>query len=179
MSYPLLNSKTVFEGNVFRVRVDELEPPSGGSIRRDVVEHPGSVAIVPLDHEDHIWLVRQYRHPAQEDLLELPAGTLKLNEDPKNCAVRECREEIGMAPGNLQSLGGFFIAPGYSTEFMHLFLARELTSSPLPPDKHEGIRVERISLPQARNLLNHGELRDSKTIAGLVYALNYLSKPGA
>ncbi|MGD2252496.1 MAG: NUDIX hydrolase [Anaerolineales bacterium] len=177
MSYRLLNSRTVFKGRVFRVRVDEIEPPSGGSMRRDVVEHPGSVTIVPIDQEDQIWFVRQYRHPAQQALLELPAGTLKNGEDPESCAMRECREEIGMSPGDMQALPGFFIAPGYSTEFMQLFLARELTPSPLPPDKHENIRVERKSLAEARSLLAHGELRDGKTIAALVYALNVLGKP--
>ena len=179
MSYRLLNSRTVFEGNVFRVRVDELEPPSSGSMRRDVVDHPGSVTIIPLDHEDHIWFVRQYRHPAQEILLELPAGTLKPNEDPQSCAVRECREETGMSPGSVQPLAGFFLAPGYSTEFMQLFLARDLTPSPLPPDKHEEIRVERMSLPQAQRLLAKGELRDAKTIAALVYALNHINTTNA
>jgi ADP-ribose pyrophosphatase len=100
-------------------------------------------------------------------LLELPAGTLDPGEDPEACAVRECREETGMSPGRITRLGGFFVAPGYSTEFIHLYLAEDLKPAPLTPDEDEDLSVERLTLDRAHDLARSGELRDAKSLAGL------------
>ena len=123
MEYKVRESRRVFDGKAFNVRIDLLYGPTGATSRVDIVEHPGAIALIPIDEQERVWLVRQYRHPAGEELLELPAGTLDPQETPAACASRECREEIGMAPGELIHLGGTFIAPGYSSEYLHFFLA--------------------------------------------------------
>jgi ADP-ribose pyrophosphatase len=175
MSYPTLSARIVFEGKVFRVRVDEIALASGRQMRVDVVEHPDSVSIVPLDEEMNACFVRQYRHPSGGKLLELPAGTLDPGETPAACAARECREETGMAPSELAPLGGFYLVPGYGTEFMHVFLATGLTRSPLPADSDEEISTEWIPLRQAADMALGGGIKDAKTIASIALALHHLS----
>jgi len=170
MAYSLIRSDIVFKGKIFDVRVDEVLDPNGRRMRVDLVVHTPSVALVPMDAEGMIWFVRQYRHPAGEWLLELPAGSVRAGEDLLECARRECREEIGMSPGNLTSLGGSFIAPGYSTEFLHFYLAQDLTPAPLPPDEDEDLQVLRLTKEEALGHLREGSLRDTKSIAGLFLA---------
>lgn len=174
--YRQVSSENVFHGKVFGVRVDEIELPSGDRMRVDLVEHGGSVGLVPIDAAGRVWLVRQYRHPAGLDLLELPAGTLEPGEDPETCAQRESQEEIGMAPGRLEHLGAVYLAPGYSTERMDFYLALELQSSALEGDEHEDLRVVRLPLESAFERLVQGQFRDVKTIAGITLALGRLGR---
>ena len=115
-----------------------------------------------------------YRHPAGKELLELPAGTLRKSETPEACALREIREETGYAAGNLVKLGEFFLAPGYSTEYMHVYLATELTLSPLPGDEDEFISLQPVAIDQAYELALNGELEDGKTLAALLLAGPYI-----
>lgn len=168
MGYSLIASETVFEGKVFKVRVDRVRRPSGQTMRVDTVEHGGAVTLVPVDGSGHVWFVRQYRHPPAEVLLELPAGTLERGEDPKASAIRECQEEIGMKAGHLEELGEFFLAPGYSTEFMVVYLAEDLSPSPLAPDEDEDLLVERVPLTEVPVLIADGAIRDAKSLAGLL-----------
>ncbi len=174
MSFRVIRSEKVFQGKVFDVRLDQVELPDGRSMRVDVVEHGGAVAMIPIDSEGNLWLVRQYRHAIGKTLLEIPAGTLDEGEDAEACAVRECREEIGMAPARLTALGGAYLAPGYSSEYIHFFLAQELSPSPLTPDADEDLRVVRLPLQEAYARLLKCELQDAKTIAGLSLALAHL-----
>ncbi len=176
MAYRVLQSETIFQGKVFGVRIDQVESPTGQTMRVDVVEHGGAVVMIPVDDNQRIWLVRQYRHPTGKTLLELPAGTLDPGEDPKTCAVRECREEIGMSPSYLVPLGGAFMAPGYSTEFLHFFLVGDLTPAPLTPDADEDIYVERLTWDEIMELIARGELQDTKSLAGLFLARDHLRK---
>ncbi len=174
MEYSIINSEVIFEGKVFKVRVDEVRKPSGESMRVDVVEHGGAVTLIPMDEQSRILMVRQYRHPAGKQLLELPAGTLDHDETPEQCAVRECREEVGLAPGKLVHLGGFFLAPGYSTEYLELFLATELSPAPLPQDYDEDLIIERLSVDEVLGRIAKNEICDAKTIAGLLMLIQYL-----
>lgn len=174
MTIDLLNSVTAYHGRVLNVRRDRVRFPNGHVGTLDVVDHPDSVALVPVGDDGQIWFVRQYRHPPGDAILELPAGTLAAGEDPQACAIRECREEIGMSPARLVRLGACFLAPGYSTEYMHFFLAEGLTPAPLPPDVDEVIQVEHLSLAQAEACIRDGGLRDAKSIAGLYLALERL-----
>jgi ADP-ribose pyrophosphatase len=167
MAYPVVQSEVEFQGKAFAVRRDDVLRPDGRTMRVEVVEHPGAIALVPVDEAGRIWFVRQYRHAAGQTLIELPAGTLNAGEDPLACARRECREEIGMAPGRLIRLGEFFMAPGYSSELITMFLATELAPDPLAPDEDEDLQVERLTPDQADVLIASGELRDSKSLAGL------------
>ena len=170
----LIRSERVFQGRAFEVRVDQLRRSDGETTRIDLVEHVGAVALLPVGQDGLIWFVRQYRHPTGKRLLELPAGTLEPGEPPEECARRECREEIGMAPGRLERLGGFYLAPGYSTEYLHVFLAADLQPSPLPGDEEEQLEIERLGLEQALQRMRRGEIEDAKSLAALLLGLPLL-----
>ncbi len=166
----LLKSETLYRGRTFSLRVDELEIRPGVSTRLDIVEHGGAVTILPLDHENNIWFIRQYRHSAGGVLLELPAGTLAEGEDPLAGAERELQEEIGMRPGKLEWLLDFWLAPGYSTELMRVYLAADLTPSKLAHDEDEVIVVEKIPAARAVEMAASGELVDSKSLVSVLVA---------
>lgn len=167
MAYELISSSLGFEGKIFDVRIDQLQLPNGEQMRYDYVVHGGAVAIVPLDGERRMWFVEQYRHATGSQLLELPAGTLEGDEAPEVCAARECREEIGLAPGKLERIAGFYLAPGYSSEYIHLFLATELRRDPLPQDRDEHIQARAIELDQVHHMFLSTEFQDAKTLAAL------------
>jgi ADP-ribose pyrophosphatase len=165
--YETISSETVFQGKVFDVRLDRIAPPSGAAARVDMVVHPGAVAMLPIDDEGRMHFVRQYRHPIGRVLLEIPAGTLEPGEDPRSCAVRECEEEIGYSPGKLTLLGQIYLAPGYSSEQIHLFLARDLRSKKRPADADEDLQVEVLSHAQVQSLLQEDQIQDAKTLIAL------------
>jgi ADP-ribose pyrophosphatase len=174
MPFELLNSEITYSGRAFTIRRDTLRLPDGHETRLDIVEHIGSVIIIPVDADGSLLFVRQYRHAAGLDLLELPAGTLDEGEAPDVCAHREIREETGMAAGKLEHLGGFYLAPGYSTEYMHVFLATNLHSDPLEADIDEFLSVEYIPLAEALALAEHGGIADAKSLAALYLAKSLL-----
>ena len=170
MPFELLKSETLLKGRAFAIRRDLMKTPDGRETKFDIIEHGGSVVIVPLDADGNLLFVRQYRHAAGADLLELPAGTLDEGEPPQLCAAREIREETGFAAGKLEKLGDFYLAPGYSTEFMTVFLATELTHDPLEADADEFLSVERIPVAEALKLAERGEMPDAKSLAALLLA---------
>jgi len=172
MGIQIVQSEIVYRGRALSVRRDRVLLAGGLQSDMDVVVHAGAVTLVPIDEDGFLWFVRQYRHSAGAVLLELPAGTLEEGERPEHCAERECREEIGMAPARLEHIGECFLAPGYSTEYMHFYLATGLTASPLSPDSDEEITVERVRPGQVAALIAAGELRDAKSLAAL-----YLARP--
>jgi ADP-ribose pyrophosphatase len=174
MPFETIHTETIFSGRVFKVRIDQVRLPDGRQVRLDIVEHRGAVTLVPVDADGQIWFVRQYRHPAGELLLELPAGVMEESEGPEASALRELQEEIGMAAGSLQKIGEFFLAPGYSTEYMYVYLATGLRPDPLPRDEDELIEIEKIPIQRAYELIKEGVFRDSKTLATLLLAQPYL-----
>ncbi len=174
MSFKTLQSETIYQGKVFTIRQDQIELSNGKTIKLDVVQHHGAVVILPVDQNQNIWFVRQYRHPASEHLLELPAGTLNAGEVPLTCAQREIREEIGMSAEQTIPIGEFYNAPGYSTEYLYVYLATNLHPAPLPPDEDEIIDVVKIPVKQAYELASQGQIRDAKTLAALLLAQPYL-----
>lgn len=176
MKPKITNQAQVYQGKVFKVRTDQVQLESGRQTAYDVVEHPGSVTMIPVDDDGLIWLIRQYRHPARTSLLEFPAGTLEGGEDPEDCAVRECQEEIGMEPGELLFLGSYYLAPGYSSEQTHLFLVRDLQPAPLQADEDEVINIEKFSVDEIYDLIASDGLQDAKTLAGLLLALPLLDE---
>jgi ADP-ribose pyrophosphatase len=178
MTAQLLKREAVYHGRAFSVRRDRVRLASGHETEVDVVVHSGAVTLVPVDGLGHVWMVRQYRHSAESVLLELPAGTLETGELPLACAGRECREEIGMAPGRLQAIGECFLAPGYSTEYMYFFLATELSPSPLSADIDEDISAELVPLAEIPRLVAEGQLRDAKSLAALYLARPWLESRG-
>lgn len=176
MPFELLNSEIVYPGRAFTIRRDTLRLPDGHETRLDIVEHVGSVVILPIDDHGNLLFVRQYRHAAGLDLLELPAGTLDKDEAPETCARREIREETGMAAGQLEYLGGFYLAPGYSTEYMHVYLATDLHSDPLEADSDEFLTVEVVPLGTALAMVKRGLIPDAKSLAVLLMAQSHLER---
>jgi ADP-ribose pyrophosphatase len=176
MKFELITSENTYAGRAFNVRRDHLLTPSGNTVKYDIIEHIGSVSLVPVDENGLMYFVRQYRHAAGMDLLELPAGTLEPGEPPEEAARREIREEIGMAADNMLEIGSFYLAPGYSTELMHVFLATGLTYDPLDPDADEYLSVEKLSVAEAFQLAESGQLQDAKSLAALLLAKKYLIK---
>ncbi len=164
----LLDSETVFKGRLYDVRLDTLRAPEGHTFRREMVYHPGAVCMVPLDADGRLLLVEQYRQGARTRLLEIPAGTLEPGEDPGETAAREMREEVGMRAGRVEPLGGFWIAPSWATEYLHLYLCTELTPDPLPGDEDEDIEVVRLSREEALAAIDEGRIIDAKSIAGIL-----------
>ena len=165
-----IEQRSIFAGRIFETRVDTVLMPDGSQLTREVVDHPGAVAIVPINDNSEVILVRQYRYPAGQRLLEIPAGTLEPDESPDATAQRELQEEIGFASRNLRALGGFFASPGFCTEFIFLYLARDLVPSKLAGDDDEDINVETIPFSRVDQLIRHGEIQDGKSIAGLLMA---------
>jgi ADP-ribose pyrophosphatase len=164
----LIGSQDIYEGRVINLRVDTIEVANGTNVRREVVEHPGAVVIVAIDEQGRLLWERQYRYPIDKELFELPAGTLEQGEDPALCASRELAEETGFRPGKLESLGAFYTAPGFCTEYMHAFQASDLqpaTDSHLDDD--EEIEVVRLSLEESLGRLDSGQVQDAKSIAAL------------
>jgi ADP-ribose pyrophosphatase len=176
MPFELLKSETLLKGRAFTIRRDTLKTPDGHETKFDIVEHGGSVIIIPIDSEGNLLFVRQYRHAASKDLLELRAGTRDGNEPYDECAAREIREETGMEAGTLQHVGSFYLAPGYSTEYMGVFLATDLKHNPLEADDDEFLSVEKISVKEAIAMAERGDMPDAKSLAALLMARPHLEK---
>ena len=176
MPFELLKSDILMKGRAFAIRRDTLKTPDGHETKFEIIEHGGSVVIIPVDENGNVLLVRQYRHAAGGDLLELPAGTLDEDEKPEACAAREIREETNMAAGMLKKLGDFYLAPGYSTEFMHVFLATDLSYNPLEEDEDEFLSVEALPVAEAIQKAERGKIPDAKSLAALFLARPYLEK---
>ncbi|MFM8876920.1 MAG: NUDIX hydrolase [Anaerolineae bacterium] len=173
-SFEFLRSETLMKGRAFTIRRDYLKTPDGRETKFDIVEHGGSVVIIPFDGDGNLVFVKQYRHAAGMDMLELPAGTRDGDEPFEVCAAREIREETGMEAGKLIHVGSFYLAPGYSTEYMGVFLATDLKHNPLEADDDEFLSVEKIPVKEALRMAEHGEMPDAKSLAALLMARSYL-----
>ena len=174
MDFKTIATQQIYQGRVFSVRQDQVQMPDGRLVRLDIVDHPPAVLIVPVDENGDIWFIHQYRHAAGKGILELPAGVIEPGESAESCARREIREEIGMSAQDLDLIGEFFMAPGYTSEYLYVFLARRLQASPLPGDEDEYIRVERIPANRAYRMAERGDVHDAKTLAALLLAKNRL-----
>jgi ADP-ribose pyrophosphatase len=168
-----LSSRKVFEGRALKLRVDTVKLPGGKQTTREIVEHENCVAIVALDDADNILLVRQFRKPVEKDLLEIPAGGIDPGETPEEAVRREMREETGFLPRKVAKLGGFYSSPGFCTEYLHLYLAGDLVTSPLQAEDSESISLVRVPLSQIPGLIASGAICDAKSIAGLLAFREY------
>lgn len=168
-----LSSQLIYEGRAVRLRVDTVQMPRGRETTREIVEHADCVAIVAIDADDNILLVNQFRKPVEKKLLEIPAGGIKSGENAVDCVCRELREETGYMPRKVERLGGFYSAPGYCTEYLHLYLATDLTLSPLCAEDTESIQLIRVPIVQILSLITSGSICDAKSIAGLLTYLKY------
>jgi 8-oxo-dGTP pyrophosphatase MutT (NUDIX family) len=168
--FKLIRSETLLEGRAFKIRRDYLRTPDGRETKYDIVEHTGSVIMLPIDADGNLLFVRQYRHAAGSELLELPAGTRHDNESYEACAARELREETGLAARVLEKAGQFYLAPGYSTEFMMVYIATDLAADPLPSDADEFLQLEKIPVAKALQMAEEGQVPDAKSLAALFLA---------
>jgi ADP-ribose diphosphatase len=175
MNETVLSSRTIFEGKVVHLKIDTVSIEGADhTFEREIIQHNGAVAIVPLDKNDEVTLVRQYRAGSAGLLLEIPAGGLNKGEDPLEAARRELQEEIGMYPEELIELGRFWVAPSYSTEQIVIYLTRAMRSSKIPGDSDERIEIVKMPFKQALEQALNNEIRDSKTIIALTWTARYL-----
>lgn len=174
MGETIIRTEHIYDGKIVKLDLHDVQLPDGQPAKREIIRHPGAVAIVPLDENQYVLMVRQFRLAAGKVMLEIPAGTLNPDEPPEVCAVRELQEEIQHKPNRIESLGGVYTAPGYTTEFIHLFLAIGLEPSTLDGDADEFIEVERIPLKDAVGMVERGEIMDSKTVTGLLWVARKL-----
>ena len=159
----------MYDGRAVRLRLDRVKLPTGRETSREIIEHPGSVGILPLLAGNRVLLIRQYRHAVGKTIWEIPAGTMEPGETPKECARRELEEETGYRAKRLLPLFDCYPAPGYSMELMHVFLARGLTPAEQNPEEDEIISVKPVTSERAFRMIKSGQIRDAKTICALSY----------
>jgi ADP-ribose pyrophosphatase len=167
-----LSSVEAFSGRIFSVTVDRVTVPNGRTVTLDMVRHPGSVVLLPMQDDAHVVLIRQYRYSLDRWIWELPAGSLDAGEDPAAAAARECEEEIGLIPGRVERVGAWYPTPGFCTEVMNYYRLGDLRERrpgdpPAHKDEDEDIRVHVFTIDEARAMVRRGEIVDLKTAWGL------------
>jgi len=167
-----VSSEQVYDGRAVKLRVDTVVKPNGKTTTREVIERPDCVAVVVLDSKDNVILVRQFRKAVEKSLLEIPAGVIESGEQPIDCVRRELQEEIGYLPEKINKLGGFYVAPGYSTEYVHLYVATHLKRSRIEAEDTEDIEVIRVPLSRVNELIASAGIVDAKSIAGLLRVID-------
>ena len=177
MTEKTLSSQVLYDGRVVRLRIDTVETTGGRKTTREIVEHDDCVAVVAVDAEDNVLLVRQFRKAVEKELLEIPAGGIDPGEDAETAVRREMREETGYLPGKLESLGGFYSAPGYCSEYLYLYLVSDLAPSRLVAEDTEDIEVVRVPAGEVLGLIASGSICDGKSIAGLLTFLERRRTP--
>lgn len=169
----VLSSKEIYQGRILKLRVDTVLTADGHKSTREIVAHEPCVGVVAVDNEGNVLLVNQYRSPLGKELLEIPAGGIDKGEKPATAVIREMREETGLKPGKVERLTGFYLSPGFCDEYMHLFLAKDLVPAPLSAEDTADIEVVKVPAEQIPELIFSGKIEDSKSVAGLLYYLEY------
>jgi len=175
MNFRIIKSEIIYRGKVFNTKVDQIEYNSGNKAVREVAEHPGGAVVVPVTDKGKIIMVTQHRFPVDRILLELPAGKLGKNENPLHCAVRELGEETGYKSDNVKEIGSIYTTPGYSTEKLWIFLAKDLMPGNHNREEGEfGMEVFKFTLKEIEDKIYSGEIVDGKTICGIYLAKNLI-----
>lgn len=169
---PVQSSEFVFKGKHIQVRVDHVMEPDGKTWAKEIVVHPGAVCVVAKLDDGNLVLVRQYRHAAGQELLEICAGGLNPGEDPVEAAFRELEEETGYRAAKMVERARFWTTPGFTTEFMYLYEATGLVKTQINPDEDESIEVEIVTPQEALQLIDDGKIQDAKSILGLQRVLS-------
>ena len=167
-----ISSDYVYRGKILDVRLETIMLPEGKTGQREIVDHGDSIVVVPVDKDNQIVLVKQYRKALEAFLLEAPAGGIEEDETPNDAALRELQEEIGYTSDSIEYMGGFWIAPGFCNEYMHSYIARDLIESQLPPDEDDSIEIVSVPISEIPDLIRSGEIEDAKSISALLMALN-------
>jgi ADP-ribose pyrophosphatase len=170
-SAKVLSTRTAYKGKHIQVREDRVIEPAGYEASREIVVHPGAVCIVACPTPVEVILIRQYRHATGQELTEIPAGTLHAGEDPLECAMRELEEETGYRAAKMVERGRFWTTPGFTTEFMYLYEASDLTKTKINPDEDEVIEVDIVTRSAALQMIDDGRIQDAKSILGLLRIL--------
>ena len=166
----MVSTETVYKGIIVIVRRDKAKLIDGRITNREVVEHPGGVCVFALDNEGKVILVRQYRYPMQEVVLELPAGKLEKGEDPSDSGLRELGEETGLVPQTYLPMGVSFSSPGIMEEKIYYFFATDLVQGPVHPDDGEFLEVVRVPYEELLEMARKGEIKDAKTLVAILKA---------
>lgn len=174
---PILQTDLLFSGPIFAVERDRLREANGVEVIRDVVRHPGGAGALPLFSDGRVALVRQYRHPARRELLEIPAGKIESGESPETCARREVEQEIGFRIGRLEKLSEFYSTPGFCEEILSVYLATDLSPARQQLDHDELLEVIFLPLTEALAMVGRGEIEDSKTIIALLMTARRIGQP--
>jgi len=176
MSATINSQSTLHQGRVFSLVNEKYTLDNGVASDMDFIQHPGAAAMVPMLNQTEVVLIKQYRHAIREFIWEIPAGTLDPEESPINCAKRELIEEIGYSANNWHQLGTITPLPGCSDERIHIFLASELKPAKQNLDADEMLKVHKMELSKALQMIFSGEIQDAKTISGLFLAFNWLKR---
>ena len=175
MNFRIVKSEVIYRGKVFNTKVDQIEYTSGNKAVREVAEHPGGAVVVPVTAEGKIIMVTQHRFPVDKVLLELPAGKLSTGEDPLVCAVRELEEETGYKSDNIKPLGSIYTTPGYSSEKLWIYLAKDLKPGNHNREEGEyGMEVFEFTLKEIEDKIYNEEIVDGKTICGIFLAKKFI-----
>ncbi len=169
-----IQTKKIYDGKIINLRVDEVELPNGKTSMREIVEHPGAVAIVAITLEKKVLFVKQFRKAIEEELLEIPAGKLDQGEDPYDAAIRELEEESGYRAEALKKLGSIYTSPGFADEIIHIYLADRLIPTMQNPDEDEFLSVFQFTWEEIQQMIVTGEIKDAKTITGLLMVMSQI-----
>lgn len=170
-----MKTEKIYEGKIINLRIDTVELPDKKYSKREIVEHSGSVGIIPII-DDSLVLVKQFRKSVEKNLLEIPAGKIEINEEPRETALRELSEETGYTTDNLKYLFEFYTSPGFSNEKIYLFLTDELFEGETNFEDNEYIEVQKIKIEDLVKMVDRGEITDSKTIISIFYAEKYINQ---
>lgn len=170
-----ISTKTIYDGSIVKLEVDEAELPDGKTAIREVVRHPGGVGVVPIDEEGFVYLVKQYRYPFSKITTEIPAGKLDSKEEnPKEAGKRELMEETGLRAEKFTFLGSIYASPGFCDEEIYLYLAEGLVQGESDPDEDEFVAVTRMHIDALVAQIAEGNIHDGKTVSGILLAKNKL-----
>lgn len=164
-----LTSTPIYDGKIIQVKVDDVELPNGKTAKREIVHHPGAVAVMAITEDDRMIMVRQFRKPLERMLVEIPAGKLEPGEDPEMCAGRELQEETGYTYASLSHQASFYTSPGFADEIVHLYRAEGVMPGEAQPDEDEFVELMHVTIEEAQQMIAQGDIRDAKTILA-VYA---------
>lgn len=169
-----IKSERIYEGKIIKVRVDTVELPNRSYAKREVVEHKRGVAIVALENDNSIYLVKQFRKPLNKFIYEIPAGIVEANESLQEAAIREAQEEIGKKPNKIELLTDAYASPGFTDEIISIFLTQDLENNKLEMDEDEFIDVLKVNIKETIEMIENFEITDAKSIIGILYAARKL-----
>ncbi|WP_339062569.1 NUDIX hydrolase [Tepidibacillus marianensis] len=164
-----LSSQPIYDGKIIKLSVDTVQLPNGKQATREIVRHPGAIGILAVTEENRILLVKQFRKPIDQELFEIPAGKLEPNEDPKESAIRELKEETGYSATNMVQFTKFYTSPGFADELIYLYRAEGIHAGIANPDEDEFVELLEFTLEECLEMIQNGKIIDAKTIVTIYY----------